>query len=198
MRKSTGRGSAAGGARDNRGHLAGSALPFAAVRNIARGTSVSRLARVRLGGPRSLGRVAAAALTLLALGCEAPPSPASLKEWTPADHHSNDDDKLPPNGGQGAAAPAGRRSPSGDVAQLVDITWRQQCSQCHGSGGRGDGPTGPMVRAPDLTRAEWQKSVTDAELAATIKNGKNRMPKFDLPEAVLQGLVKRIRTLREP
>ena len=145
--------------------------------------------------------LALGALSLFAFGCEAPPAPASLKEWTPADHHSTDDDKLPTNGageGRQGAGPAARRSPSGDVAQLVDITWRQQCSQCHGSGGKGDGQMGPMVRAPDLTRADWQKSVTDAELVATIKSGKNRMPKFDLPEAVLQGLVMRIRALREP
>jgi mono/diheme cytochrome c family protein len=164
-------------------------------------TPPARLASALSGFSAGAG---ACALALVALACEAPPSPASLSEWTPADHHSTDDDKLAaqPNAadraGQGAVAPAGRRNPSGDVAQLVDITWRQQCTQCHGSGGKGDGQMGPMVRAPDLTRADWQKGVTDAELAATIKNGKNRMPKFDLPEAVLQGLVKRIRALQEP
>jgi len=157
-----------------------------------------------LASPTALSRVARVGVVTLALcawACEAPPSPASLKEWTPTDHHSSDDDKLggQPNGAsQGGQAPAARRNPSGDVAQLVDITWRQQCTQCHGSGGKGDGQMGPMVRAPDLTRADWQKGVTDAELAATIKNGRNRMPKFDLPEAVLQGLVKRIRALQEP
>jgi len=160
-----------------------------------------------LASPTALSRVArvgVATLALCAWACEAPPSPASLKEWTPTDHHSSDDDKLggqPNSGGQGAQggqAPAARRNPSGDVAQLVDITWRQQCAQCHGGGGKGDGQMGPMVRAPDLTRADWQKGVTDAELATTIRNGRNRMPKFDLPEAVLQGLVKRIRALQEP
>jgi cytochrome c oxidase cbb3-type subunit 3 len=59
--------------------------------------------------------------------------------------------------------------------------------------GRGDGPSGPMVQAPDLTRPEWQSKVTDAEIVATIKNGKNKMPKFDLPDRVVTGLVARIR-----
>jgi mono/diheme cytochrome c family protein len=126
-------------------------------------------------------------------GCESPPSASSLQQWTPADHHSTDDDKL-------AAVGAQRQAPlanSGDgVAQLVDITWRQQCTNCHGPAGRGDGQMGPMLHAPDLTRVEWQSVVTDAELSATIKNGKNRMPKFDLPDVVLQGLVGRIRSLR--
>jgi cytochrome c oxidase cbb3-type subunit 3 len=129
-------------------------------------------------------------------GCESPPAAATLREWTPADHHSTDDDKL---GSQGqGTGPAARRGAAGDVAQLVDLTWRQQCTNCHGAGGRGDGQMGAMLHATDLTRADWQKSVTDADLTATIKNGKNRMPKFDLPDAVLAGLVARIRALREP
>jgi cytochrome c oxidase cbb3-type subunit 3 len=80
--------------------------------------------------------------------------------------------------------------------QLVDLAWRQQCANCHGPLGRGDGQMGAMLRAPDLTRAAWQSTVTDTEIAATIKNGRNKMPRFDLPEPVLKGLVVRIRSLR--
>ena len=82
------------------------------------------------------------------------------------------------------------------MAQLVDLTWRQQCTSCHGPMGRGDGQMGPMVQAPDLTRADWQSKVTDAEMAATIKTGRNEMPRFDLPDPVLSGLVARIRSLQ--
>jgi hypothetical protein len=53
-----------------------------------------------------------------------------------------------------------------------------------------------MLRAPDLTRAEWQARVTDQEILQTIRGGRNNMPKFDLPPAVLDGLVKRIRSYR--
>ena len=45
----------------------------------------------------------------------------------------------------------------------------------------------------DLTRAEWQSSMTDAQITASIASGKGRMPRFDLPANVVQGLVARIR-----
>ncbi len=53
-----------------------------------------------------------------------------------------------------------------------------------------------MLRAPDLTSGEWQARVTDADILHTIQNGRNNMPKFDLPPAALDGLVKRIRANR--
>jgi cytochrome c oxidase cbb3-type subunit 3 len=118
-----------------------------------------------------------------------------LKEWTQSDHHSTDDDRAKLGGGAQVAAAGSAAARGGDVAQLVDITWRQQCATCHGPTGRGDGQIGPMVKAPDLTSADWQSKVSDAEIAATIKTGRNRMPRFDLPDSVLAGLVARIRTL---
>ncbi len=132
-----------------------------------------------------------------AAACDRPPAADSLQEWTAADHHSTDDDKLGGATGQvgrptGAASAA---SAGGDVAQLVDLTWRQQCTTCHGPLGRGDGQMGPMVQAPDLSRPDWQSKVSDAEMAATIKSGRNRMPGFNLPDPVLGGLVARIRAL---
>ena len=50
-----------------------------------------------------------------------------------------------------------------------------------------------MVQAPDLTRFDWQSQVTDDEIGQTIRKGRNKMPAFDLPPSVLQGLVQRIR-----
>src|SRR5271154_5981220 len=93
-----------------------------------------------------------ALLTLLvslapAVACDRPPSADSLKEWTQADHHSSDDDRASA-GGQQVARPATGAAAGGDVAQLVDLTWRQQCTTCHGPMGRGDGQMGPMVQAP--------------------------------------------------
>jgi cytochrome c oxidase cbb3-type subunit 3 len=144
-----------------------------------------------------LARVTGAARLLpcvfvVLLGCEGPPSADSLKEWSANDHHSADDDK---QGGAAArqAAPAPK---GGDTPQLVELAWRQQCVACHGAMGKGDGPTGPMVQAPDLTNAELQAKASDAELSAIIKGGKGKMPKFDLPDPVVQGLVARIRLLK--
>ena len=55
---------------------------------------------------------------------------------------------------------------------------------------------GPMVRAPDLTLEDWQSKVTDGEIATAIKNGRGKMPRFDVPDAVVVGLVARIRAAR--
>jgi cytochrome c oxidase cbb3-type subunit 3 len=119
-----------------------------------------------------------------------------LKEWTPADHDRAEETQRAQMGMHQPAAPRG--SAGSGNASLVDATWKAQCLQCHGPNGRGDGPNGPMVQAPDLTRPEWQAKVTDEQIAQTIKGGKNKMPKFDLPDTVVQGLVQRIRALRSP
>ena len=55
-----------------------------------------------------------------------------------------------------------------------------------------------MVKAPDLTKAAWQASVTDEQIARTIMEGKGKMPKFDLPPADIAGLLKRVRQSKAP
>jgi mono/diheme cytochrome c family protein len=132
-------------------------------------------------------------LALLSVGCESAPAAGTLAEWTPVDHHSSDDDKV---GQEGKQAPAVRRPAGSDVPQLVDLAWRQQCTNCHGPLGKGDGPMGPMLQAPDLTRDELQSRLSDAEMASLIRRGKDKMPAFNLPEPVLQGLVAHIRQIR--
>ncbi len=132
------------------------------------------------------------------LACDRPPPPESLQEWSPTDHHSVDDGRKGAAQPAAGRAPADKESPDDNVAELVDLTWRQQCTSCHGASGRGDGQMGPMVKAPDLTNGDWQASVSDADVAALIKNGRNRMPKFDLPAPVIAGLVARVRALRQP
>lgn len=79
---------------------------------------------------------------------------------------------------------------------LLDMAWRKNCAGCHGPAGRGDGPQGAMVRAPDLSRTDWQDKISDDEIAAMIRNGKGKMPKFDLPDQVVAGLVQRVRAFR--
>ncbi len=142
--------------------------------------------------------VALATAMVVAPACHRPPSADSLPEWTPADHHSNDDDKLAAQGqqGRGPAQPRQAQAKGADVAQLVDLTWRQQCINCHGATGHADGQLAPMTRPPDLTDSKWQGAVSDAELASVIKSGKNRMPAFDLPPSVIDGLVARVRSFR--
>ena len=126
-----------------------------------------------------------------AADCERPPSADSLKEWTPADHDRAEEQSNQASGQQGPPV----RGDAG-ANTLIEATWGAACSPCHGPAGRGDGPNGPMVNAPDLTRDDLQSKFTDDDLAAIIKNGKNRMPKFDLSEPVVRGLIARIRSAR--
>ncbi len=138
--------------------------------------------------------MAAIWLSLTFCGCDSPPSAADLPVWTPSDHDHADEKGRVASGAQ--APPAASGSKADGNRALVEATWRSQCATCHGVTGHGDGPNGPAVRASDLTRPDWQSSVTDAQLAASITNGKGRMPKFDLPPALLSGLVSRIRASR--
>ena len=143
-------------------------------------------------------------------GCERPPSADGLKEWTPADHDRAEEPananagnqapqaSQPPQAPQasGAARGASRDGGSDSNATLIEATWESACAPCHGPVGHGDGPNGPMVNAPDITRDELLSKLSDEDIASQIKNGKNRMPKFDLPEPVVRGLVARIRAMR--
>jgi mono/diheme cytochrome c family protein len=135
---------------------------------------------------------AAAAAALALTGCDRAPSIANLREWTAADHDRNakeEADRIA--AGQSTA----RKNDNGQA--LVDATWSQQCASCHGLLGKGDGPSGPMVHATDLTSEDWQAKVSDTDIATSIRMGKGKMPKFDsLPDVAVQGLVARVRSLR--
>jgi cytochrome c oxidase cbb3-type subunit 3 len=131
---------------------------------------------------------------LFAAGCDGTAS--DLREWKPADH-----DRVEQPGSQAARPPRLSPAPSSSAAAnptltLVEVTWRNQCASCHGMMGRGDGPQGPMFHATNLTLPEWQAKVTDQDIADVIRNGKNRMPKFDFPPEVIAGLVARIRVAK--
>jgi cytochrome c oxidase cbb3-type subunit 3 len=112
---------------------------------------------------------------------------ADVREWSPQDH------------GQ-AKGPAGAQT-SGvtddEDATLVSVTWRQNCARCHGMSGRGDGPEGRMVRAPDLTKADFQQRATDQEIANVIRKGRNKMPAYpSLPKRVVELLVGHVRSFK--
>ncbi|MDB4942757.1 MAG: hypothetical protein JWP97_2291 [Labilithrix sp.] len=132
---------------------------------------------------------AVALASLAAFACDRAPPPDGLKEWTAADHDG--EKRTGPAGNQGPRVAGG-----GGVASLVDATWRNQCAACHGAAGHGDGPQGPMFKAQDLSNEDWQAKATDEQIAASITNGKGRMPKFELPEEMVKGLVLRVRSFR--
>ena len=117
--------------------------------------------------------------------------PDDLREWRVDDHdHTN-----VPGTAQVADPPADAAIDPMGINDVTIAAWKQRCVTCHGSVGRGDGPQGPMVRASDLTRPTWQASVTDAQIAETIRTGRGSMPGFDLPESTVNGLVRLIRLL---
>ena len=93
---------------------------------------------------------------------------------------------------EGSPGPGKKAS---EAVSLAELAWRNQCASCHGPTGRGDGPTGPMVGAPDLTSPAMQDRLKDAEVFAAVKNGKGKMPKFDLPDDVVMALIVKVRQL---
>jgi cytochrome c oxidase cbb3-type subunit 3 len=119
------------------------------------------------------------------------PDRGEVREWKASDHEQAEGRPAQQAPQQGAPRPGGQDTTS----MLVDTTWTRTCAACHGRGGKGDGPQGSMVNAPDLTASK----LSDAEMASIIKNGKNRMaPNPDLPDAVITGLVAKIRALSGP
>jgi mono/diheme cytochrome c family protein len=123
------------------------------------------------------------------VGCQA--SPDDLREWRPSDHRHNTPTEARQN--QVPERPATEPQPGLDEVTLV--TWRRNCTACHGQLGRGDGPQAAMTKPMDLTDPAWQARVTDEAIAEVIRRGRGRMPAFSLPDATVRSLVQLIRLL---
>ena len=56
----------------------------------------------------------------------------------------------------------------------------EHCAQCHGVGGKGDGPEAPMysVKPADFTDAHMMGEMTDGEIFWKISEGRRPMPTF--------------------
>jgi mono/diheme cytochrome c family protein len=134
------------------------------------------------------------ALSILAAAASCDRAAPDRRPWRASDHDRTDE----PAAGVERAPPTQAASTKPDPGDaLVETTWRMQCAVCHGAKGRGDGPQGSRALAADLSRPDWQKRTTDAEIAAVITNGRGRMPRFDLPPPLVSGLVEHIRSLRQ-
>lgn len=118
-------------------------------------------------------------------------TPADLREWRPSDH----DHTANPNADQVQVTDAGSSEPGHGLDDVTVVAWQQNCTTCHGTLGRGDGPQGPMLHAADLSRSDWQAATSDEAIAATIRLGRGKMPAFPLPEATIARLVQLIRML---
>lgn len=77
--------------------------------------------------------------------------------------------------------------------------FERRCVICHGASGAGDGPMGKMLKPPppDLSNANHMSQKSDAELTATIKDGKNKMPAYGdkLSASEIQQVVAFIRSI---
>jgi cytochrome c553 len=135
-------------------------------------------------------RISALGLVFLAaVACDRAPDPSG--QWTALDH---DKEPAAQQGQQTAPTGSNRLSPQ---QQVVEAAWMSTCASCHGPIGKGDGPNGLLVKAPDLTREDWQATVKDEEIGARIRAGKGLMPPNpDMTETTLRGLIQRIRALR--
>ena len=137
-------------------------------------------------------RLVASLFLIAVAGCNSPPG--DLRTWRAEDH----DHTTNPGQDQVVAGPDAGPAPELAKVGLDEVTviaWGQNCTRCHGQIGRGDGPQGPMFKAKDLTDPAWQRSVTDEQIALTIKNGRGQMPPFPLPDSTIKSLVHLVRLL---
>ena len=80
--------------------------------------------------------------------------------------------------------------------------YMDECAQCHGERGKGDGPEAAMhePRPADFTDANHMRTVTDGEIFYQISQGRKPMPSFKrrLTEDQRWGLVLLVRWLGQP
>lgn len=76
----------------------------------------------------------------------------------------------------------------------------QRCATCHGTSGKGDGPTGKALtpKPRDFTLGKFFYSKNDAELVAFVKRGKAPMPAWGsvLNQTQIQDVIAYIHTLK--
>lgn len=133
---------------------------------------------------RNFTTLACLGLLLAATAC----SKSEKREWSPSDHDHAEETP--------AARPPTPAAAQPQNAAAAD-PWATSCAPCHGPAGKGDGPMGAAMRAPDLSNKDWQAKISDQQIADTIKNGRGRMPGFDsLPASSLDQLVKHVRSFK--
>jgi mono/diheme cytochrome c family protein len=80
--------------------------------------------------------------------------------------------------------------------------YMDECAQCHGERGKGDGPEAAMHDPPpaDITDARHMNTVTDGEIFYQISEGRKPMPSFKkrLTEDQRWGLVLLVRSFSAP
>ena len=93
-------------------------------------------------------------------------------------------------------------TPSELTLKAAKAIYIDECAQCHGEHGKGDGPEA-MMHSPapaDLTDARQMNTVTDGEIFYQISEGRKPMPSFKkrLTEEQRWGLVLFVRSFSQP
>lgn len=102
--------------------------------------------------------------------------------------------------------PAAATPPAGGVDAEADMVFNTRCATCHGPLGMGDGAAAAALnpKPRSFKDAEWQKSVTDDHIAATIVKGGAAVgksplmapnPDLEAKPEVVKALVARVRKL---
>jgi mono/diheme cytochrome c family protein len=71
-------------------------------------------------------------------------------------------------------------APSDSTLKAAKGIYVDECAQCHGERGKGDGPEAAMHDPPpsDITDAKHMNTVTDGEIFYQISEGRKPMPSF--------------------
>jgi mono/diheme cytochrome c family protein len=95
-----------------------------------------------------------------------------------------------------AATAAGMILCSTLAAAEAGATYKTKCSICHGADGKGETPAGKKTGARDFASPDVAKQ-SDADLAAVIAKGKNKMPAYEksMKEPDIKEMVAYIRQL---
>lgn len=93
-------------------------------------------------------------------------------------------------------------APTDSTLKAAKGFYMNECAECHGEHGKGDGPKA-MMHTPmpaDLTDAGQMSTVTDGEIFYQISEGKKPMPSFKkrLTEDERWGLVLFVRSFSQP
>jgi mono/diheme cytochrome c family protein len=108
---------------------------------------------------------AAALVLLLGAGCEKNNKPPPPSSGPPMGQETG-----PTNKGPSTTANANISSAAMEIARGV---FEEKCARCHGTDGSGHGPAADALnpRPRNYTDANWQASVTDAEIKKIIVLG---------------------------
>lgn len=98
----------------------------------------------------------------------------------------------------GTRASAGAQKGSAARLERGRAVYADRCARCHGSDGQGRTRMGEMVEPPDLSDPAWQRGRTDAQMIASVANGRGPMPAFrkKLSRQDIAASIAYVRTLR--